>query len=149
MQATTHYEFERPNGWTGEIVDMDAYKGDVEYIELEVEGYVNIDIDHNYGADADGNRGCRMDFSSVEDITVILDGDFRPFSRKAKDFFRGTLFGKNWESFGDNALFRFKGLSEEILTSDERDSIEESLFDAVADMHDDEPDYEGGVRYVW
>lgn len=141
MQAITHYEFKRPNGWTGETVDMNAYDGEVEYIELEVEGDVNIDIDNNYGADADGNRGCRMDFSSVEDITVILDGDFRPFSRKAKDFFRGTLFGKNWESFGDNALFRFKGLGEEILTSDELVSIEESLFEAVEDLDDYAPDY--------
>jgi hypothetical protein len=139
MQATTYFEFERPNGWTGEIVDMDTYEGEVEYIELEVEGDVCIEIDNNYGADADGNRGCTMDFSYVEDITIILDGDFRPFSRKAKDFFRGTLFGKKWESFADNAMFRFKGLGDEILTSGEQESIEESLFEAVEDY---EPDYD-------
>ena len=139
MQATTYYEFERPNGWTGEIVDMDTYEGEVEYIELEVEGDVCIEIDHNYGADADGNRGCTMDFSYVEDITIILDGDFRPFSRKVKDFFRGTLFGKTWGSLSDNSMFRFKSLGEEILTSAEQESIEASLFEVVEDY---EPDYD-------
>jgi hypothetical protein len=140
MQATTYYEFERPNGWQGEIVDMDTYEGEVEYIELEIEGDVCIEIDNNYGADADGNRGCTMDFSYVEDITIIVDGDFRPFSRKAKDFFRGTLFGKKWGTFSDNAMFRFKGFGDEILLGGEQESIEESLFEAVEDY---EPDYDG------
>ena len=144
MQATTFYEFERPEGWNGEIVDMSTYDGEVDYFELEIEGDVCIEIDNNYGADADGNRGCTMDFSYVEDITIILDGDFRPFSRKAKDFFRGTLLGKSWASFKDNAPFRFKGLSEEILTSGEQESIEESLFEAVEDY---EPDYDPREYY--
>ncbi|KKN88781.1 hypothetical protein LCGC14_0243880 [marine sediment metagenome] len=148
MQATAHYEFERPGGWTGEIVDMDAYKGELDYFELEVEGFVNIDIDHNYGADADGNRGCRMDFSCVEDITIILDGDFRSFSRKIKDFFRGTLFGKNWESFSDNAMFRFKSLGDEILLGNEQASIEEILFEAVEQRQaDDRTRSEPGYDY--
>jgi hypothetical protein len=144
MQATTYYEFERPEGWNGEIVDMDAYEGEVDYFELAVEGEVCIEIDSNYGADADGNRGCRMDFSYVEDITVILDGDFRPFSRKVVDFFRGALFGKQWESFKDNAPFRFKSLDEEILTGDEWVSIEKSLFEAV-EQHEPEYDYDDSL----
>lgn len=139
MQATTYFEFERPEGWAGEVVDMDSYDGEVDYFELEIEGYVCIEIDNNYGADRDGNRGCTMDFSYVEDITIILDGDFRPFSRKLKDFFRGTLFGKKWETFKDNAPFRFKGLGDEILIGGEQESIEDSLFTAVEDY---EPDYD-------
>lgn len=131
MQALTFYEFERPEGWTGEIVDMRTYEGEVDYFELVIEGDVCIEIDDNYGADADGNRGYRMDFSYVEDITIIIDGDFRPLPRKVKDFFRGTLLGKQWESFKDNAPFRFKGLGEEILTGGEWESIEKSLFEAV------------------
>jgi hypothetical protein len=139
MQATTYYEFERPINWKGENVDMDTYDGELDYFELEVEGDVCIEIDNNYGADRDGNRGCRMDFSYVEDITVILDGDFRTFARKVRDFFRATLTGKKWTDFKDNAQFRFKGLGDEILSSGEQESIEESLFEAVENY---EPDYD-------
>lgn len=139
MQATTYYEFERPINWKGEDVDMDTYDGELDYFELEVEGDVVIEIDNNYGADRDGNRGCRMDFSYVEDITVILDGDFRPFGRKVRDFFRATLAGKKWTALKDNAQFRFKGLGDEILSSGEQESIEEKLFEAVEDY---EPDYD-------
>ena len=131
MQAITYYEFERPEGWMGEVVDMSTYEGEIEYIELEIEGDVCIDIDHNYGADRDGNRGMTMDFSSVEDITIILGGDFRPLSRKVTDFFRATLRGKTWDSFKDNAPFRFKGLGDEILSGEEQARIEEDLFAAV------------------
>lgn len=144
MQTTTYFEFERPENWTGEYVDMDAYEGEVDYFELEVEADVVIEIDHNYGADRDGNRGCTADFSYVEDITIILDGDFRPFSRKAKDFFRATLTGKSWESFKDNAPFRFKALGDDILLKGEQDSIEEALFEAVEEY---EPDYDDYDRY--
>ena len=140
MQATTFYEFERPEGWNGEIVDMDTYEGEVEYIELEVEGDVHIEIERNYGADADGNRGVEMDFSSVEDITIIFDGDFRPFPRKVKDFFRGTLFGKTWGSFSDNNEFRFKSLGDEILSNDELTTIEEALLEEIESY---EPDFSG------
>ena len=40
MQATTYYEFERPEGWNGEYVDMSKYEGEVDYYELEIEGNV-------------------------------------------------------------------------------------------------------------
>lgn len=139
MQTTTTYEFERPEGWTGEVVDMSTYEGELDYFELEIEGYVNIEIDNNYGADRDGNRGVRMDFSSIEDITITLDGDFRPFGRKVRDFFRATLFGKKWTDFGDNAEFRFRTLSDQVLSGSEQESIEEQLFEAVEDW---EPDYD-------
>jgi hypothetical protein len=135
MQATTHYEFERPEGWNGESVNMQAYVGAVDYFELEVEASVIIEIDENYGADADGNRGCRADFSYIEDITIILDGDFRPFWRKTRDLIRKwsvfPLGVYEWESQKDNGPFRFKGLGDEILTDTELASIEESLFEAV------------------
>ncbi len=148
MQTTIYYEFERPEGWNGEVVDMNTYAGEVDYFELEVEGDVCIEIDDNYGADADGNRGVRMDFSYVEDITIILNGDFRSFSRKVKDFFRGTLFGKNWESFSDNLKFRFKSLGDEILLGNEQSSIEETLFEAVEQRRaDDRTRSEPGYDY--
>ena len=139
MQATTYFEFERPVNWNGEAVDMSTYDGELDYFELEIEGDVTIEIDSNYGADRDGNRGCRMDFSYIEDLTVILDGDFRPFARTVRDFFRATLAGKKWTDFKDNAKFRLKGLDDSILSLSELESIEESLFEAVEDY---EPDYD-------
>jgi hypothetical protein len=165
MQATTFYEFERPKNWKGEIVDMSTFDGELDYFELEVEGDVTIEIDNHYGEDADGNRGGRMDFSYIEDITVILDGDFRPFTRKVRDFLyigflrtagflgfasvprflskyrRSRLLRRNrvistkatWTELPGNAEFRFKGLGEEILSTSERESIEEQLFSEVED----------------
>ena len=41
-------------------------------IEVFVDGLVHYSVDHNYGEDADGNRGCEMTF--IEDITEIDSG---------------------------------------------------------------------------
>lgn len=135
---TTSIELERPEGWKGEIVDMSKFDGEVDYFECEVEASAVIEIDSNYGADADGNRGVSMDFSYVEDIAVFLDGDFRPKLRKARDFFRGTLFGKPWTSFEDNREFTRAVLSEDVLDASEVDHITESVLESAADY---EPDY--------
>ena len=134
----TEIELERPEGWKGEIVDMRTFDGEIDYFVCDVEGYACIEIDNNYGADRDGNRGVQMDFSYVEDIAIFLDGDFRPFARKVKDFFRGTLFGKKWESFSDNRDFTRVVLGEEVLDDSEREGIEEDLLEKAADY---EPDY--------
>ena len=153
MQTKIYYEFERPEGWNGEVVDMNTYAGEVDYFELEVEGLVCIEIDDNYGADADGNRGARVDFSYVEDITVILDGDFRTLGRKVRDFFLVRYMNAHrvefeefytWKSFKDNAPFRFKGLSDGVLTGSEQASIEAMLFESVEDY---EPDYDPREDY--
>jgi hypothetical protein len=135
---TTSIELERPEGWKGEVVDMRTFDGEVDYFECEVEASAVIEIDNNYGADADGNRGVSMDFSYVEDITIFLDGDFRPKLRKVLDFFRGTLFGKPWTSFKDNREFTRVVLSEDVLDASEVDHISESVLEKAADY---EPDY--------
>ena len=129
MQTTTTYEFERPEGWNGEVVDMDTYAGEVDYFECEIEADVTIEIENNYGADADGNRGGYADFSYVEDITIILDGDFRPFGRKVRDFFRSFTTSDSWESFPGNVQYRFKGLSDDILSSKELADIEDTFLE--------------------
>ena len=40
-----------------------------EEIEVNIEGMVHYDVESNYGADADGNRGTRM--TIVEDVVDI------------------------------------------------------------------------------
>lgn len=141
---TTSIELERPEGWKGEIVDMRTFDGEVDYFECEVEASAVIEIDSNYGADADGNRGVSMDFSYVDDICVMLDGDFRPKLRKVRDFFRGLAHnfinggGFNWEAIPDNREFRQVCLSEDVLDASEVDSITEDVLEKAADY---EPDY--------
>jgi hypothetical protein len=154
MQTTTTFEFARPKGWQGEPVDMSTYDGEVDYFELDVEGDVYIEIDNNYGADADGNRGVYMTFSYVDGITVCLDGDFRPLFRKVRDFFilaflrtlricgvekygRTTPTACSWQRL--SLEFSFKEFGEEILNPGEREAIQEALFEAV-DFG--EPDYD-------
>jgi hypothetical protein len=132
----TEIELERPEGWKGEIVDMRTFDGEIDYFVCDVEGYACIEIDNNYGADADGNRGVSMDFSYVEDISIFLDGDFRPLGRKVKDFFRGTLFGKKWTSFSDNRDFTRVVLGEEVLDDSEKESLSEDLLEKAADYDD-------------
>jgi hypothetical protein len=135
---TTSIELERPEGWKGEDVDMSKFDGEVDYFECEVEASAVIEIDNNYGADADGNRGVSMDFSYVEDIAIFLDGDFRPKLRKVRDFFRATLFGKAWQSFEDNREFYRLVLSEDVLDASEVEYITDSVLESAADY---EPDY--------
>jgi hypothetical protein len=129
----TSIELERPEGWKGEDVDMRTFDGEVDYFECEVEASAVIEIDNNYGADADGNRGITADFSYVEDIAIFLDGDFRTFGRKVKDFFRATLTGKPWASFEDNREFTRVVLSEDVLDSAEVDAITEDVLEKAAD----------------
>lgn len=138
MQTTIYYEFERPIGWAGEFVDMAYFTGDVDYFELEVEGDVTFAFESNYGADADGNRGVEMDFSYVEDITIILDGDFRPFSRKVRDFFFIAALGATtrWENLRGNTQYRFQTFGEDILRGGEFEQIQEMLLEQARDEAD-------------
>ena len=142
MQTTIYYEFERPEGWAGEPVDMTSFNGDVDYFELEVEGDVTFEFESNYGADADGNRGIELDFSYVEDVTVILDGDFRPFFRRVRDFF--LTFGRDtqWTDLRGNTQFRFQSFNTDILNDAECVQIEEMLLEQARDEVDDYGDYE-------
>ena len=73
MQTSIYFEFERPIGWHGEVVDLEASTVELDYFDLEVEADATIEIDNHFGADADGNRGISMVFSYVEDITVNFD----------------------------------------------------------------------------
>ncbi|RLB61703.1 MAG: hypothetical protein DRH08_13520 [Deltaproteobacteria bacterium] len=144
MQTTIYYEFERPAGWAGEFVDMTSFKGEVDYFELEVEGDVTFEFESNYGADADGNRGIELDFSYVEDISVILDGDFRPFFRKVRDFFLITALGRDlrWENLRGNTQYRFQSFGEDVLVGGESERIQEMLLEQAREEVDDYGDYE-------
>lgn len=52
----------------------------IEYgnVEYEVIGYATLIHDHNYGADADGNRGIPMDF--LDDVEFELGEDAKKLS---------------------------------------------------------------------
>ena len=133
----TTIELERPEGWKGEIVDMRIFDGEVDYFECEVEASAVIEIDNNYGADRDGNRGCTVDFSYVEEIAIFLDGDFRPKLRKVRDFFLGTLLGKSWADFTDNREFTRLALAEDVLDEREVESITEDVLESAANYRED------------
>lgn len=135
MQTTIYYEFERPEGWAGEPVDMTSFKGEVDYFELEVEGDVTFEFESNYGADADGNRGMPMDFSYVENVTATLDGDFRPFFRKVRDFFFLTVTGPGiqWTDLRGNIQYRFRSLEADNFLDKEIEQIEEMLLEQARD----------------
>jgi hypothetical protein len=148
---TTSIELERPEGWKGEVVDMRTFDGEVDYFECEVEASAVIEIDNNYGADADGNRGVSMDFSYVEDISVFLEGDFRPKLRKLRDFFLLAKYrllsgnfgggGVVWETFADNREFTRLVLTEDVLDGSEVDSITEDVLEKAADYEPDDDRY--------
>ena len=58
------------------LAKMMVTRNDDEF-EISIDGYVVYSVDHNYGADADGNRGVKKIF--VEDIKNLsactVDGE--------------------------------------------------------------------------
>lgn len=153
--AMAHFEVERPVNWRGEAVDMSTYDGDLDYFEVEVEGYVNVWVDANYGADADGNRGVYQSGAEVEDLDFTLYGDFRPFYIKVRDFFllkwKNRNLGKPghrsypvlWTQFSDYDHIKPdpKGF-----TDAEIEGVEEDLIRDAEDRCEPDPD-EAYERY--
>jgi len=54
------------------------FNGEVEYCDMEIDAVVAVEIDRNYGADRDGNRGIeRVTFAEVTNLWIVgaaMDG---------------------------------------------------------------------------
>jgi len=103
-QTSITIEIERPRCWAGEPVDEND-KSALDFFEIDVEGFVRVDYEKNYGCDADGNRGYPQTFVDVEDVTFTLYGDFRPWRIKVRDFFlvrsiNARRFFAHWRKHG-------------------------------------------------
>jgi len=77
-----------------EVVDMDSPLDEAPVFKVEFERRTDWSVDNDYGADADGRRGCRMVFIDEDEAQdIFVDGkpieaypaEFQAIIRKAVD----------------------------------------------------------------
>ena len=126
MNATAYIEVERPQGWTGgPFAECD----DPDYIEVEIEGSGGIWVDNNYGADADGNRGIRLEGYDLDAISFSIEAIVKP----RNPFIRFWNFLRRVE-YKPQTIY----LNDSDFSSDEIEAAEEAIHARLC-----EADYEG------